>query len=78
MAQTSNLELLCRLRDAVSRAHELERADLDRQIKALERSRPITHATRICSLARMRRGLSTMSYCARVTSNRGGFSVEDR
>lgn len=47
MAQTSNLELLCRLRDAVSRAHELERADLDRQIKALERSRPVTHATRI-------------------------------
>jgi len=32
-----NLEVLRRLRDAVRRAHELELADLDRQIRALER-----------------------------------------
>ena len=51
---TSNLELLRQLRDAVRRAadaarraHELELADLDRQIEALERSRPVSHTTQL-------------------------------
>ncbi len=43
----ANLEILRRLRDAVARAYALELADLDRQIKALERDRPITHETRL-------------------------------
>lgn len=47
MANPSNLELLCRLRDAVARASELELADLDRQIKALERARPVSHVTQL-------------------------------
>lgn len=51
---TSNLELLRQLRDAVRRAadavrraHELELADLDRQIQALERSKPVSHTTQL-------------------------------
>jgi predicted Rossmann fold nucleotide-binding protein DprA/Smf involved in DNA uptake len=51
---TSNLELLRQLRDAVRRAgdaahraHELELADLDRQIQALERARPVSHTTQL-------------------------------
>ena len=47
MATTSNLELLHRLRDAVSRASDLELADLDRQIRTLERSKPVSHARRV-------------------------------
>ena len=46
MAQTSNLELLRRLRDAVARANELELADLDRQIRELDRARLAAHTTR--------------------------------
>ena len=45
MATTSNLEVLRRLRDA--RAYELELADLDRQIKALERAKPVSHASQL-------------------------------
>ena len=44
MATTSNLELLHQLRDAVRRASDLELADLDRQIRALERAKPVSHA----------------------------------
>jgi DNA-binding transcriptional ArsR family regulator len=44
MTTASNLEILHRLRDAVRRASELELADLDRQIRALERAKPIPHA----------------------------------
>lgn len=46
MATSSTLELLHRLREAVTRAHELELADLDRRIRELERSRPVPHETR--------------------------------
>jgi predicted Rossmann fold nucleotide-binding protein DprA/Smf involved in DNA uptake len=47
MATTSNLELLRRLRDSVNRAYELELADLDRQIKLLERAKPGSHTSRL-------------------------------
>lgn len=47
MAQTSNLELLRRLRDVVERNGELELADLDRRIKEAERSKPISHKTQL-------------------------------
>lgn len=47
MAQASHLDLLCRLRAAVARAAELELDDLNRQIKALERSKPVSHASQI-------------------------------
>src|ERR1700751_932685 len=40
MAKTSNLDLLRRLREAVTRAYALELADLDRQIKADTRLKP--------------------------------------
>jgi predicted Rossmann fold nucleotide-binding protein DprA/Smf involved in DNA uptake len=40
MATLSNLDLLRRLRAAVARASELEIADLDRQIAAIERAKP--------------------------------------
>lgn len=60
MAQTSNLELLHRLRDAVARSHELELADLDRQIKALERAKPVTHTTQLAGRENERRMLQVM------------------
>jgi predicted Rossmann fold nucleotide-binding protein DprA/Smf involved in DNA uptake len=44
MAPTSNLSLLRKLLEQCDRLHALEHADLDRQIKALERSRPVCHA----------------------------------
>lgn len=47
MAQTSNLELLRRLRDAVERATEWEMADLDRRIKEAERAKPVSHTTQL-------------------------------
>jgi len=47
MATTSNLELLRRLRAAIARACELELADLDRQIKAQERAKPVTHTSQL-------------------------------
>lgn len=47
MATTSNLELLRRLRATVARTYELELADLDRQIKALERAKPVAHTSRL-------------------------------
>lgn len=47
MAQTSNLELLRRLRDVVERNSELELADLDRRIKEAERAKPISHKTQL-------------------------------
>lgn len=48
MATTSpNLELLRQLRDAVRRASELQLADLNRQIKALERARPVSRVTKL-------------------------------
>jgi predicted Rossmann fold nucleotide-binding protein DprA/Smf involved in DNA uptake len=47
MATTSNLELLRRLRDAVSRSYELELADLERQIKAQERAKPVSHTLQL-------------------------------
>lgn len=47
MATSSNLDVLRRLRDAVARASELELADLDRQIRAQERARPVSHATQL-------------------------------
>jgi predicted Rossmann fold nucleotide-binding protein DprA/Smf involved in DNA uptake len=46
MVTTSNLELLHRLRDAIHRTSELELADLDRQIRALERVRPVSRTQR--------------------------------
>ncbi len=47
MAQTSNLDLLRRTRDAVARAAELELADLDRRIKEAARARPLSHKTQL-------------------------------
>lgn len=47
MAQTSNLELLRRLRDAVERCCALELADLDRRIKEADRARPLSHASQL-------------------------------
>lgn len=47
MANPSNFDVLCRLRDAVARASELELADLDRQIKALKCARPVSHVTQL-------------------------------
>lgn len=60
MAQPSNLELLRRLRDAMARAHELELADLDRQIRTLERARPVSHATRLAGREHTHRLLKVM------------------
>jgi predicted Rossmann fold nucleotide-binding protein DprA/Smf involved in DNA uptake len=60
MAQTSNLELLRRLRDAVNRAYELELADLDRQIKALERTKPVSHASQLAGREHTNRMLKVM------------------
>jgi len=47
MATTSNLELLRRLRAAIERSYELELADLDRQIKAQERAKPVSHTSQL-------------------------------
>ena len=47
MATSSNLDVLRRLRAAVARSSELELADLDRRIRELERSRPVSHETRL-------------------------------
>ncbi len=60
MSTSSNLELLRRLRDAVARAYALELADLDRQIKALERDRPISHETRLAGREHTHRLLKVM------------------
>jgi predicted Rossmann fold nucleotide-binding protein DprA/Smf involved in DNA uptake len=60
MAQTSNLELLRRLRDAVARAQELELADLDRQIRTLERARPVSHAAQLAGREHTQRLLRVM------------------
>jgi predicted Rossmann fold nucleotide-binding protein DprA/Smf involved in DNA uptake len=56
----SNLDVLRRLRDAVARARELELADLDRQIKALERARPVSHATQLAGYEHERALLRVM------------------
>ena len=47
MAQTSNLTLLRKLLEQCDRLHELERADLVRQIKELERSKPVSHTSQL-------------------------------
>jgi hypothetical protein len=47
MATSSTLELLRRLRETVTRAHELELADLDRRIRELERARSPAHVSRL-------------------------------
>jgi len=47
MAQASNLEILRRLRDAVTRVYELELADLNRRIKEGERARPLSHTSQL-------------------------------
>jgi hypothetical protein len=60
MAQTSNLELLRRLREAVQRAYELELADLNRQIKTLERASPVKHGTQIAGREHTNRMLKVM------------------
>ena len=60
MATPSNLDVLRRLRDAVARASELELADLDRQIKALERARPVSHATQLAGREHEREMLRVM------------------
>jgi len=60
MATSSNLEVLRRLRDAVARAYELELADLDRQIKALERAKPVFHATQLAGREQERALLRAM------------------
>jgi predicted Rossmann fold nucleotide-binding protein DprA/Smf involved in DNA uptake len=57
---TSNLDVLRRLRDAVARASELELADLDRQIKTLERARPVSHATQLAGREHEREMLRVM------------------
>lgn len=43
----SNLELLRKLLEQCDRIHELERADLVRQIKATERAKPVSHASQL-------------------------------
>ena len=60
MAQTSNLELLRRLRDVVERNSELELADLDRRIKDAERARPVSHETQLVSREHTNRLLKVM------------------
>ncbi len=60
MATSSNLDVLRRLRDAVARASELELADLDRQIKAQERARPVSHATQLAGREHEREMLRVM------------------
>jgi DNA-binding MarR family transcriptional regulator len=47
MAQASNLEILRRLRDAVTRVYELELADLNRRIKEGERAKPLSHTSQL-------------------------------
>ena len=47
MAQASNLEILRRLRDAVTRVYELELADLNRRIKESERAKPLSHTSQL-------------------------------
>jgi predicted Rossmann fold nucleotide-binding protein DprA/Smf involved in DNA uptake len=47
MAALSNLELLRKLLEQCDRLHELERADLVRQIKDAERSKPVSHASQL-------------------------------
>jgi hypothetical protein len=61
MATTSpNLDLLRQLRDAVRRASELQLADLDRQIKTLERAKPVSHVTQLAGREHERALLRTM------------------
>lgn len=60
MAQASTLELLRRLRETIVRSHELELADLDRQIKMLERTRPVSHETRLVGREHTHRLLKVM------------------
>jgi DNA-binding MarR family transcriptional regulator len=60
MATSSNFELLCRLRDVVARAYELELADLDRQIKTLERARLVPRAARLAGREHERELLRVM------------------
>jgi DNA-binding MarR family transcriptional regulator len=60
MATTSNLELLRRLRDAVGRSYELELADLERQIKALERAKPVSHTSQLAGREHTHRLLKMM------------------
>lgn len=47
MATSSNLELLRRLLAQCDRIHELERADLVRRIKDVERTKPVSHKTQL-------------------------------
>lgn len=44
---STTLETLRRLLAQCDRIHELERADLVRQIKTLERTKPVSHATQL-------------------------------
>ena len=60
MATTPNLELLRRLRAAVERACELELADLDRQIKAQERAKPVSHTSQLAGREHTHRLLKVM------------------
>lgn len=47
MAQESNLELLRKLLDQCDRIYALERADLVRQIKTVERAKPLSHTSQL-------------------------------
>ena len=60
MAQTSNLPLLRKLLEQSDRLYALERADFDRQIKALERARPMSHATQLAGREHERAMLRVM------------------
>lgn len=60
MAQTSNLDLLRRTRDAIARAAELELADLDRRIKEAVRAKPLSHTTQLAGHEHTERMLRVM------------------
>lgn len=57
---STTLEILRKLLEQCDRLHELERADLIRQIKALERAKPVSHATQLSGRENERRMLRVM------------------
>jgi predicted Rossmann fold nucleotide-binding protein DprA/Smf involved in DNA uptake len=60
MAPQSNLNFLRKLLDQCDRLHELERADLLRQIKAVERAKPLSHTTQLAGREHTERMLRVM------------------
>jgi predicted Rossmann fold nucleotide-binding protein DprA/Smf involved in DNA uptake len=60
MMPTTQLTLLRKLLEQCDRLHELERSHLIHQIKALERAKPVSHATQLTGRENERSMLSVM------------------